>query len=217
VTPMDLAASLSARFPIDLEWTILPLPAIPEPHLFHDGDTLSIDLFVDPSTGDQLVDDIRINPQPAAHFVPLPRVAPPTPTVSGDARDFSAADAEMQIVQIRGISLNGTIQAAPIVRSVRGPLIWIYVPGHGRYILSMAPRPGLDFTKTGEVRGGAISFTIGEDAIKLESNVPIAVGDAPYNLWVVHDEEWEPISATQKDRPGLGSVGAAELTALKQK
>lgn len=218
VTPMDLAASLSARFPINLEWTLLPLPEIPEPHLFHEGETISIDLFLDPSTGDKLIDDIRINPPLATSpFRPVPPALRPVPTVSGDARDFSAADAEMQIVQIRSISLNGTIQAAPVVRSVRGPLVWIYVPDHGRYILSLVPRPGLDFTKTGELRGGAISFTIGQDAINLECNVPIAAGDAAYNLWVMHDAEWEPISTAQKDRSTIGSVSAGELAALQRK
>jgi hypothetical protein len=83
--------------------------------------------------------------------------------------------------------------------------------------LSLAPRPGLDFIKAGEVRGGVISFTIGGDSIRLESNMSFAVGDAPYNLWILHDEEWEPISEAQKNRPGIGSVGAAELVALKRK
>jgi hypothetical protein len=173
VTPIDLAASLSPSSPIDLEWTLLPLPGIPP--------------------------------------------ARTVPTVSGEARDFSAADAEFQILQPRAVFLNGALEGAPILRNIRGPLVWIYLPKHGRYILSLAPRPGLDFIKAGEVRGGVISFTIGGDSIRLESNMSFAVGDAPYNLWILHDEEWEPISEAQKNRPGIGSVGAAELVALKRK
>jgi hypothetical protein len=218
VTPMDLADSLFASFPIDLEWTMLPLPAIPERRLLHDGDTLSINLFVDPALGDKLIDEIRINPPlPVSRFGPaqLPSRAIPIPTVSGDPRAFSAADAEMQIVQSR-VSLNGTMKGV-IGRSVRGSLVWLYLPGHGRYVLSLTPRPGLDFQQAGEVRGGVISFALAGDSIRLESFSPIAAGDSPYLLYVLHDPQWEPTSEKQKSAPNIGTVGAAELSALNQK
>lgn len=217
VTPIDLAVSLSPRLPIDLQWTLLPLPAIPEPRLYHDGETIRIDLLIDPS-GDKLIDDVRINPPSLLpRFMPVPAAALPVPTVSGDPRDFSAADAEMQIVRPRGVTLNGDLRLESLLRSVRGRLVWIYLPGHGRYILSLIPRPGLDFTIAGEVRGGVISFTVGKDSINLESTTPIATGDAPYHLWVLHDKDWEPVSESQKDHANVGSVGPAELAALKQK
>src|SRR4029077_18478994 len=79
VTPMDLAISLSPRIPIDLQWTLLALPAIPEPRLCHDGDTISIDLLCDPS-GDKLIDDVRINPPPpTTRFMPIPAAVLPVP------------------------------------------------------------------------------------------------------------------------------------------
>lgn len=215
VTPMDLADSLFASFPIDLEWTMLPLPAIPEPRLVPDGDTLSINIFVDPASGDKLIDEIRINPPlPVSRFGPaqLPSRAIPIPTVSGDPRAYSAADAEMQIVQSR-LSLNGAMKGV-IGRSVHGSLVWLYLPGHGRYILSLTPRPGLAFKQSGEVRGGAISFTLDGDSIHLESFAPIAAGEAAYLLYVLHDPQWEPTSEKQKGAPNIGTVGAAELAAL---
>ena len=214
VTPMDLASSLLASFPIDLQWTLLPLPAIPEPRLLHDGDTVSIDLFTDPAYGDKLIDDIVVNPAlPIARSGPAQLPSRPIPTVSGDPRGFSAADAEMQIVQSR-VSLNGAMKGV-IGRSVRGSLLWLYLPGHGRYILSLTPRPGLDFKQAGEVRGGAISFALDGDSVHLESFIPIATGDVPYLLYVLHDPQWEPTSEKLKSAPNIGSVGAAELSALR--
>jgi len=218
VTPMDLADSLFASFPIDLEWAMLPLPSIPEPGLLHDGDTLSIGLFTDSVSGDKLIDEIRINPPlPASRFGPaqLPSRVIPIPTVPGDPRAFSATDAEMQVVQSR-LSFNGALKGV-IGRSVRGSLLWLYLPGHGRYVLSLVPRPGLDFQQAGEVRGGAISFTLAGDSIRLESFSPIATGDSPYLLYVLHDPQWEPTSEKQKSAPNIGTVGAAELSALNQK
>jgi hypothetical protein len=214
VTPMDLAVSEAARFPIDFQWAPIPLPSIPEPREIHEGEVFSIELYRDPG-GEKLFDDIRINPRLVRRFSPVP-VIRPVPTVSGTPRDFSAADAELQLVQPRDVILNGTSLGAPMLRNVRGPLVWLYLPGMGRYIMSLAPHPGLDFVKAGEVRGGAMSFTQGADIIKLECIVPMAAGDAPYNLWVLHDKDWEPISEAQKDHPGIGSVGAAELAALKR-
>ena len=218
VTPMDLADSLFTSFPIDLEWTILPLPSIPEPVLLHDGDTLTVHLFVDPASGDTLIDEARINPPlPVSRYGPaqLPSRVIPIPTVSGDPRAFSAADAEMQIVQSR-LSVNGAMKGV-IGHSVRGSLVWVYLPGHGRYILSLTPRAGLNFQQAGEVRGGAISFTLDGVSIRLESFSPIAAGDSPYLLYVLHDPQWEPTSEKQKSAPNIGTVGAAELSALNQK
>jgi hypothetical protein len=216
ITPIDLATSLVPG-PIDLGWTNLPIPSIPDPRLLQDGETISVDVFVDPSTGSKLIDDIRVNPPlPARGLQPVPVAPPLVPTVSGTARDFSAADAELQLQHPRAVLVNGNALNGPISRNVRGPLLWLYVPKHGRYILSLIPRPGLDFIEAGEVRGGAISFKLGEDSIKIECATLIATGDAPYHLWVLQDPDWEPVSESRKDRPDIGSVGAAELAALKR-
>ena len=141
----------------------------------------------------------------------------PVPTVAGTARDFSAADAELQLLRPR-VTLNGTIQstsgAAPIVR---GSLVWFYLPKRGRYVLSLASRPDLDFKLAGEIRGGAATLTRGNDSIKLECLAPIATGDAPYNLYVLYDPEWEPTAQAQKGQFATGSVAPGELAALKPK
>jgi hypothetical protein len=222
VTPLDLAAgtfptpppsSANSQTPINLAWTMLSLPGIPEPRVIHDGDTISIVLFVEVATGAKLIEDIRINPpQPAPGFVPQ------VPTVSGSARDFLVADAELQILQPR-ITLNRSLQATrgPGFRNVHGTLVWLYLPEHGRFILSLVPRAALGFKKAGVVRGGVIAFTQGNDSIKLECMSPVATGDAAYNLYVLHDEDWEPTAERQKHLPVLGTVGVAELAALKQK
>ena len=111
----------------------------------------------------------------------------------------------------------------PLPRNCSGPSvkfspaknIWLYLPGRGRYVLSLAPRLGLDFKQSGEVRGGAITFAVDGDSIRLESFIPFAAGDTPYLLYVLHDPQWEPTSEKQKGAPNIGTVGAAELSALK--
>jgi hypothetical protein len=216
------ALEIAAQSHNSTEWTMQPLPSIPEPRVVHDGETIGIDLFVDAATGEKLIDDIRIDPprtaiRPAS-ALPAAPVNRPIPTVSGDARDFSAADAELQIAQPR-VTLNGAPQNTAMrgAANVRGSRVWFYLPAHGRYVLSLVPRPDLDFEEAGEVRGGAITFTVGNDSIKLECPTPIATGSAPYNLYVLHDPEWEPTAQAQKGQFATGSVAPGELAALRRK
>jgi hypothetical protein len=244
LTPLELSTEMAPRLPPNAppglvrppsplnpsnrtEWTTLPLPAIPEPRLVHPGDTISIDLFVDAATGEKLIDDIRIQPPrtiPSLAVGSPPALRPalanrPVPTVSGTARDFAATDAELQLAQPR-VTLNGTPQSTTTGRAVansRGSLVWFYLPDHGRYVLSLAPRPDLDFIQAGEVRGGVITFTVGDDLIKLECQIPVATGDAPYHLYVLHDPDWEPTAQAQKGQFATGSVDPGELAALKRK
>jgi hypothetical protein len=201
-TALDLAAG---SIP-DASWAILALPSIPEPRIVHDGETISIELYLSPS-GEKLIDDIRINP-PAT-----PRTPPSVPTVSGSARDFSITDAEIVLTDPR-VTVNGRRQITPPIDRIRGPLVWLYLPEHGRYVLSLVARP--DFKQAGEIRGGVIAFTLGGDSVKLECPTPIATGDAAYHLYVMRDAQWAPAMDRQKDRPMLGTVSPAELAALKQ-
>lgn len=233
VTPLDLAANGDLKFSMNgdgltnLAWTLLAAPETPKPRLIHDGDALSIDIFSD--NGAKLIDDIRITaPAPAriatpiyrtsiGGFTGIPRAPAQVPPVSGPARDFSSADAELQLVMPRGIFLNGIQLGSIALRDIRGPLVWLYLPDHGRYIFSLASRSDLGFIKAGEVRGGLIVFKLGDDSVTFECAAHIAPGNSAYYLYVLHDPDWEPVSPPQTVRPGAGSVSADELAALKKK
>jgi hypothetical protein len=201
------------------EWKKLPIPGYPAPRLVFTGNTISIDLGTVPDTGQKLVDYVTIQPRKAPT---LPRVMRPSatvPEVSGTARDFSADDAELQLVRPR-VSLNGTPQDTTTSRAMEdasGALIWFSLPNRGRYILSLAPRPELGFVKAGEIRGGTITFTLGGDKFQLESNIPITTGYAPYILYVLHDPDWEPTAQAQRGHFQTGSVSPGEIALLRRK
>jgi hypothetical protein len=80
--------------------------------------------------------------------------------------------------------------------------------------LSLTPRPDLGFKQAGEVRGGAITFTMAKDTIKLECFNEIAPGHAPYHVYAAIDPSWEPTAEAQKGRFAMGSVDAGELVKL---
>jgi len=234
VGPLDFLGS--PRTPTDpTQWKKIPLPAVPEPMVIHRGDTVSIEVFVNPDTQEKLVDSLSVQPTTRDQRAPMAmRVTqthavtrgttiaaeaphPPVPAITGTARDFTVEDAVLHLRGCRVTIGGGIPMYSQVDHAVSGSLVWFYAPDHGRYILSLAPRPELGFVKTGEVRGEAITFTIGNDAVSLESPDAIAPDDAPYTLYVLHDSLWEPTVANPARFLLLGSVSARELAALTAK
>jgi hypothetical protein len=208
------------------EWKKLPLAKYPAPQLIHVGDVISIELWIAPDTGQKIIDEVHINE--ILRYALTRNAAPPglmartaaaaftPPTVPGPAREFSADDAEMRIGQFR-ISVNGTPETPPKAATASaGALIWFSLPNRGRYVLSLAPHPALGFSKAGEVRGGVVTFTLDGTTIKLECPMAIAPGNAAYNLYVMHDPQWEPTAQAQRGDIQYGSVDIGELAKLVQ-
>ena len=206
------------------DWSVRDVQ-LPAPKVVHEGDVLVVELMTDATTGFRLADYITI--RASAPPGPMTGAAGPvftgsmpltargaTPTVSGPAREFSAEDAEMRIMQPR-ITLNGDLQRNALGPVVNGSLVWLYLPGHGRYILSLAPRLGLRFRPAGEVRGGVAKFTVGGDTVSVECPQAIATGHAAYTLYVMTDAQWEPTSSRQKGELAMGSVDVEELEKLE--
>ena len=228
-------ASMSAT---SKQWS-LRTPPLPESKIVHDGDVISVELMADAATGEKLIEDITVQPFNPRIMMPstmagrvgnLPgQTGARPPTVEGPARDFSAGDAEMRLTQPR-LTINGVeesftsqsqpglprLSGIPLSRNASGPLVWFYVPGKGRYILSLTARPELDFKQAGELRGGLIKFTLDGDTFTVECPIEIAEGHAPYNLYVLRDALYEPTSVRQKGQFAVGSVGVEELVMLKR-
>jgi len=209
-------------------WKKLPLPALPSQQSVRAGDRIAVELWSDSIAGQKLADLVRIEQPRPLLSGPVGSMLGPSgpssrysaaaiPTVSGDAHPFSAEDAELRLVQPR-VTIDGEVQPAlGRTANASGTLVWFHLPGRGRYVLSLAPRPELGFVKAGEVRGGAITFTIGNDRFLVESTTAMASGDAPYILYVLHDPDWEPTSKNQGDRLQFGSVAPRELALLQKK
>ncbi len=207
------------------DWSVRDVQ-LPEPKVVHDGDVLSVGLMADTASGFTMTDEITVRPNAppvpiVARGVPVYNGAPPVsgrgpaPTVTGPAREFAASDAEMQIQRPR-VTLNGDVQStAAAASTISGSLVWLYLPGHGRYVLSLAPRPELKFKQAGEVRGGSAKFTLVNDTITIECPQTIAPGHAAYTLYVLYDPLWEPTSSRQKGQSAMGSVSAGELAQLE--
>jgi hypothetical protein len=232
LAPFDLPSDSPDTLDRSL-WTLVPLPAMPAAQNVTAGDRLSIRVFHDDASGRELFDSLNIGPMPHmpvrdryngiewwqwAHTTLRNGNALPyrkSATVFGDVRAFSIDDAEMRL-QMGRLTINGQAERGfDGSNAVMGPLVWFYAPGHGRYILSLAPRPDLGFAKAGELRGGLAAFKVDRDDVLLESPAMIAPGDAPYSLYVLHDAGWVPTARTQGARVVFGSVSPRELEAMR--
>ena len=195
ITPQKMAEI----FPEVAGWSLLPLPQSLVTQILLPGDTLALDLFVNPSTGQKIVEYIKVQ---GGHGRTL--------TASGPAKDFSAEDGWLEISSPR-LKINGNPDAATTdYRSrVAGSPVWMYLMGRGRFIFSLAPRRDLGFQKAGEVRGSTLTWRWGNDEYSVNPDKRIAPGDGAYTVYVFNDLNYRP-----KEDPDaafvLGSGGTLE-------
>lgn len=191
--------------------TRVALPNYPAPQLLQDGDTLALDVLVNPRTGVKIVDLIKVV---SYSELPLdPQLRTGQPAAGGGNRapaDLTPDAIEFRITASRlladGQAVFGEDKGA--TAGITGALVWFYLPGHGRFILSLVPRAGYDFRKIGVVSGDRLSFTAGGRRYEWISSAPIVtIGSGTWNLWVLHDPDYRP-EHTPADTPFL--VGGAE-------
>lgn len=183
VEPLSLTgAGLANLTFIEPSWIAVPLlkfPVVPE---VRGGDTLSIDLLMNLTTGQRVVDNLVFE-----------RAAGTRTTAASPPRDFALPDVHLQLENAR-ISLNGSLVEASsrIGGSIAGSTLWFYLEGRGRYLMSLLPNPGQRFSKLGEVADRQLAFTIGPVRFAIQSASPIVPGDGKFNLYVRWEPDWRP-------------------------
>lgn len=198
------------------ELTARSLPKYPEALTVEDGDTISLDILVNPQTKVKIVDLIKITTRK-----PKPTDLLNTTTVnsgSGGAsfgkekpRDFTPDAVEMCLTKpkllvngavssIRGSEFNGMIQ---------GSILSVYIPEKGRFIFSLVPRDGFDFQKDAMMETNKITFQSGGERYELISDAPILSGGA-WNLWILNDADYKPDSTFGSASVDFIQYGAAD-------
>ncbi len=174
-------------------WLRLDLPKYPVIPNVKLGDTVALDLLVNPATGQKIVDYLTVLRK--GEMNPL-----------NAARDFTLADVEMMLDQPE-VSVNGKLAMTRKPGGVSGAVVWLYIADHGRFILSLVPNEKLGFKKSGAVSADGLLFREGETEYRVQCNSRVAPGSGTYNLYVVHEPDWRPpISADFR----LGSADKAE-------
>lgn len=197
ILPLSLTPQQMARRGYPETWTRLALPKYPAIRDVGLGDTVAIDLLVNPSSGKKLVDYLTLVSTKAAVRRP---------------HDFSAVEAEL-LLSDPSVIVNGKlVEATAAVRAaIKGPAVWLYWHGGGRFIFSLVPDPLSRLKMIGEVSGNVMTIRDGADAVRIECNQPIAPGGGPYYVYGLHDRAWQPASS-RADEPYI--LGSAPLGAL---
>jgi hypothetical protein len=183
-------------------WAQLPAPnwGGPAVRTVRAGEVLALDLLTNAATGQKIVDYVSVRGpsyDPAWKFV----------YETGTPQDFRLEDAALEL-RSPHIMVNGQLGPSSVPTGVfaSGAAVWVYLPMHGRFILSLLPHPELGFVKAGEIRGSTLNFMTGDDLISIVSADRIAPGHRPFNVYVLHQPEWKP----PEGDPSVWAGGAAE-------
>jgi hypothetical protein len=108
------------------------------------------------------------------------------------------------------LRVNGAAMPKGIVASgsLARKLVWLSVPGRGRFLLSLAPYAGYSFQKAGVVSASSISFTLNGVRYECRSREAITESSGNWNVYVLS----EPPVAGETARQGFtyGGVNSVE-------
>jgi len=180
-------------------WSQISLPLLPAPQMVRSRDTIAVDLFVHPGTGQKIVDYLFIQDDRRAFRLP-----------SGPPRDYTVDDVPIALNKLR-LTVNGK-QVDESGGGISGAAVYFYLPNYGRFVFSLAPHEQLGFRKAGEVRGSTLTITWGNDTFVLDCDGPIAPGGGVFHLYVFHEPSWRPRGP---DSFQLGASSARSLVRRK--
>ena len=125
-------------------------------------------------------------------------------------QDFSVDDVPISIQLPIQLLVNGKEWHTLGWHIDPGSTIWLGLPGRGLYLLSLAPREGYNFKKSGAIRGHVITFQGGGEQFEIRTSGPILGSDKAWNLYMLH------LPAMEMKGPlfGVDRLGSGTLAGL---
>jgi hypothetical protein len=174
----------------DASWRPVFLPSYPGPQVVRDGDTIALDLLTTADGQQKVVDYIDISCN-----------APGNPA----ARDASLDDLQIALtdptVYVDGTRFPGPAKGAHL----NGSLVWFYLPGKGRFILSVIPRQDRGFVLAGTIHDKVIAFAFGNSRYEVKNTATVFGSGRLCNLYVLNEPSFE-----SKSSPMFGSLTQLE-------
>jgi hypothetical protein len=137
------------------------------------GEAVSIDILINPSTGERIYDVIQ------------PIVQAPQQTAVREKPQTPLED-EFSLMKIR-VTINGKTVEEPNNSWLIGGAIKMSIPGHGAVYLAIKPITSYAFQPVGRAERGKLTFPIGSDFIEITGGDNI-MKKSPYRtIWVYWD------------------------------
>jgi len=182
------------------KYTEKTLPNYPKDFVLNDGDTVSLDLLQNPKTNTKITDVIQISAKPDAFQYYYSNENP--------VKDFTLDEIYLRLEK-PDVYING--KKYETRSTVAGNINWIYINGKGRFIFSYKPQTRYNFQKIGVIKNNEISFDFNGEKYRFVSKSPILAAGGKWNLWVMHDPNYQPNSEVSKDYPFIfGAAGKVE-------
>lgn len=179
------------------------------PLTVEDGDTLALDVLVNPRTGVKLVDYFRITARP-------PVVRASLGDLSAAARQIGIRDVELSVENFELLCNGNSVYASK--GGVTGRFIWIDVPQTGRFIFSLSPGGEEDgFRRAAYVTRRQIIFVGGADKYEWVSERPVVPASGVFHLWVRFEPAFTPPPTAPPQNGNAFSVGAADSLPIRSK
>ena len=124
------------------------------------------------------------------------------------ARDYPQDGAGLRIGAPR-LTINGK-PAGSDTKGAGGPVVWFYVAGRGRFVLSLAPNESFQLQRAGQVQGNKISFKWRDDEYEILCDGRIAPESETYTLYVAHDSSFRPSTAQSRAPFSFGAARGPE-------
>lgn len=167
-------------------------PRATEAQTLNDGGEFSVDLLINKNTGIKIIDVVKVS-------FDRSRLGNENPGVR--ARDFSLDAVAMEMRDYSLLLNDQLIATGKSKTGSAGALLWIYIPGRGRFIFSLVARADYPFQKAGTVAANRIEFSLNGDHYQWLSSSPILHEEGTWNLWVLPDPHYVPLMGAGADPP----------------
>ena len=179
---MNSATSYSGEKPNYINFTEKSLPKYPDAVTIDDGDTITLDILENRKTNMKIADFIKITAKPH-------KFAAPYFSEREKAKDFTLNDVNLMLDKPE-ISING--QKSNHGTKASGNVVWVYIPGKGRFIFSFRPQTESNFQKTGMILDNKIIFEYAGEKYEITNRSPVLNSGGKWNLWVMFDQNYQP-------------------------
>ncbi|MBZ5625510.1 MAG: hypothetical protein LAQ69_43465 [Acidobacteriia bacterium] len=193
-SPLQLSTLKRHTGPFKLDGQILTPPNLPAPRLVQVGEPFEVTLSQ--AGGERVYDRIVLS------WTAFP---------GWPGQHRSAQDGSMRLAGPQ-LYINGQL-AASQRDAGSGPVIWVHLPGQGRFLVALDPQGNPRFIEAGHVSGNVIEFQSGGAQFRIVCTEPVvAGGDRP--VFVYRQQSFENVLDPSHPLTGqafLGNAGPASL------